>query len=317
MRVLLAGGIAGVAAIALAGGCAAQQFQALEPKLELRNAAQQLADAQQAGFTLTVTGNPKDLVAAAGPGADAESVGKLFASSVTLAYDKGGPGADDDKSSLAATVDGVTGTEVRFVDGLVYAKAPVSELAAKFGATPAEVKELSGGTSEFDAFFAGKWVSIDTKSLGAGAATPTTGPDQQKALAEFTTSATNLLEGADIERDSADDKHLIVTSSTAEAYAEAKRFATAVEPSLAAQFKKAPADKPIVLDLWIDKGKLTAAELNVLQFAEGATGRVAARVEVGTPQAIEAPTGATELDLSTMPYFGGGASLSELEKLGE
>ncbi|MBL7255846.1 hypothetical protein [Paractinoplanes lichenicola] len=316
MRSLLAGGLAGVTAVALAGGCAAQQFQALEPKLELRNAAQQLADAQQAGFTLKVTGDPAALVAAAGKDADAATVKQLFNSSVSLAYDKGGPGTDDDKSSLAATVDGVTGTEVRFVGGVVYAKAPVSELAAKFGATPAEVKELSGGTSEFDAFFAGQWVSIDLTALSKDAPTPTTGPDQQKALAEFTTSATNLLEGADVKRDGADDKHLIVTSSTTKAYAEAKRFATAVEPSLAAQFKKAPADKPIVLDLWIDNGKLTAAELDVLQFVDGATGRVAARLEVSEPQAIEAPTGATKLDLSTMPYFGGGADLSELEKLG-
>lgn len=301
MRVLLAG----AAVVALAGGCAAQQLQSLEPKLELRNAAQQLADAPRAGFTLKVTGNPDDLVAAAGKDADARTVKQVFNSSVTLAYDKGGPGADDDRSSLAATIDGLAGTEIRFVDGLIYAKAPVSKLAAKFGASPAEIKELSGGGSDVDAFFAGKWVSIDPSSFPQDETTPS--PDQEKAVAELTTSATNLLEGAQVVRDSADDKHLIITSSTAKAYGEAKRFATAVEPSLAAQFKKAPADKPIVLDLWIDNGKLTAAELNVLQFVEGATGRVAARLEVSEPQPIEAPAGATKVDLSglAMPYLAG------------
>src|SRR5262249_25819541 len=160
--------------VALLGGCAAQQFQALEPKLELRNAAQQLADAQQAGFTLKLTGNPDDLVAAAGKDADAATVKQMFNSSITMSYDKGGAGTEDDKSSLAATIDGVSGTEVRFVGGLVYVKAPVAELAAKFGATPAEVKELSGGGSDYDAFFNGKWVSIDPGALSETPAKGTT-----------------------------------------------------------------------------------------------------------------------------------------------
>ncbi|MBU2667024.1 hypothetical protein KOI35_26275 [Actinoplanes bogorensis] len=291
MRALLAG----VAVVALAGGCAAQQFQALEPKLELRNAAQQLADAKSGGFTLKLTGNPDDLVAAAGADADAATVKQLFNSSMSVAYDKGG------SSSLGVTVDGVTGTEMRFVGGTVYVKAPVAELAAKFGATPAEVKELTGGGEDYDAFFSGQWVSIDTKAFQDAAGTPSASPDQAKVLEEFTTSATNLLEGAEVVRDKADDKHLVVTSSTTKAYGEAKRFATAVEPSLAEQFKKAPADKPVVLDLWIDNGKLTAAEINVLQFVEGATGRVAARIEMTAGAAITAPEGATKIDLPTLP----------------
>ncbi|WP_250038363.1 hypothetical protein [Paractinoplanes maris] len=301
----LAGVLAGVTTLTVLGGCAAQQIQALEPKLELRDAAQQLADAQQAGFVLKLTGNPDDLVAAAGQDADAATVAQVFNSSLTMSYDKGGAGEADDASSLAATVDGVTGTEIRFVGGLLYVKAPVKELAAKFGATPADIRKLSGGASEFDALIAGQWVSLDTKELTARAgATPDA--EQQKAAQELTTSATNLLEGADVVRDSADDQHLIVTSSTAKAYAEAKRFATAVSPELAGKFPaERPADKPIVLDLWIDGGKLTAAEINVLQFVDGATGRVAARLEVTGGAPIAAPEGAQKLDLSNQPYFGG------------
>jgi hypothetical protein len=313
MRALLAGTLAGVTTLTFLGGCAAKEIQALEPKLELRNAAQQLADAEQAGFTLKLAGNVDDLIAAAKSddpsitADDTKVMRQLFNSSITMAYDKAGAGDEDDTSSLSATVDGVTGTEMRFVGGLLYVKAPVAELAKKFGASESDLKEISGGTGGVpgvDAFFDGKWVSLDTKQITemAGesvAGTAASAAEQQKALDELTTSATNLLEGADVVRDSADDKHLIVTSSTTKAYAEGQRLVKAISPQLAGELPAdQPKDQPIVLDLWLDNGKLTAAEINVLQFVDGATGRVAARVEVTDGAKIAAPTGATKVDLA-------------------
>ena len=306
---LVAGVLAGATTLTVAGGCAAKQIQAMEPKLELRNAAQQLADAERAGFTLKLTGSADDLIAAVGEGdtpsaadADADTVRRLFTSSFTIGYDKAGAGTEDDRSSLAATIGGVTGTEVRYVDGIMYAKAPVTELATTFGASPAEVKSLSdeavGDVPGIDAFFAGKWVAVDVEKLTALATEvePSADPQQEQAVKELTAAATNLLEGADVVRDSADDTHLIVTTSTTKAYAEAKRVAAAVDEDLAGKLTKAPADRPIVLDLWIADGKLTAAELNLLQFVDGATGRVAARLEVTTGAPIAAPEGATTID---------------------
>ena len=303
---LVAGVLAGVTTLTVAGGCAAKQIQAMEPRLELRNAAQQLADAERAGFTLKLTGSADDLIAAVGErgpsAADAATVRRLFRSSFTIGYDKAGAGAEDDRSSLAATIGGVPGTEIRYVDGIMYAKAPVTELATTFGASPAEVKSLSGeavgDVPGIDAFFAGKWVAVDVKKLTALAAEvePSASPQQEQAVKELTAAATNLLEGADVVRDSADDTHLIVTTSTTKAYAEAKRVATAVDEDLAGKLTEAPADRPIVLDLWITDGKLTAAELNLLQFVDGATGRVAARLEVTTGAPIAAPEGATTID---------------------
>lgn len=311
----MAGVIAGVTTLTVLGGCAAQQLQALEPKIELRNAAQQLAEAKQSGFTLKLTGKPADLVAAVGEPDDAEAVGQLFNSSITMAADKGGDGEADDKSSIAINVDGVAGTEIRFVDGSLYLKAPVKELAAKFGAGPADIKELSGGASEFDALISGQWVSIDTKQLPGAGATAKPDAEQKKILAEVTASATNLLEGAEVVRDSADDKHLIVTSSTAKGYAEAKRLVTAVEPSLASELPADPKkDQPVVVDLWLDNGKFTAAEVDVLQFVEGAQGRVAARLEFTGGAPITAPTGATKIDLSGL-LGSGGASMPYLKDL--
>ncbi|MEV6596371.1 hypothetical protein AB0M36_05815 [Actinoplanes sp. NPDC051346] len=314
----LAGALAAVT-LTVIGGCAAQKIEALEPKLELRNAAQQLADAQQAGFTLKVTGNADDLIAAINMQAkqdksaeaavtaeDATVMRQLFKSSFTIAYDKAGAGPEDDQSMIAATVDGVAGTEIRYVDGKLYAKAPVAELATKFGASAAEVESLSGAAvgdlPGLDAFFDGKWVAVDGKEItdlaSAGAGLPAQDLEQKKVIEELTASATNLVEGATVTRDSADDKHLIVTSSSTKAYAEAKRFASAVDKELVREFTAPPKDRPIVLDLWIDGGKLTAAELNVLQFVDGATGRVAARLEVTTGLPIAVPEGAAKIDLA-------------------
>jgi hypothetical protein len=315
----LAGALAGVTTLTVIGGCAAQQIKALEPKLELRNAAQQLADAQQAGFTLKVSGNADDLIAAVkleakqNESADAEltaddttALRQLFKSSLTVAYDKAGAGTGDDSAMIAATVDGLTGTEIRYVDGSLYAKVPVADLATKFGATAADVKSLSDGAvgevPGLDAFFDGKWVSVDSKEITdlarAGTGLPAQDLEQAKLVKELTTSATNLVDGASVARDSADDKHLIVTSSTAKAYAEAKHFATVVNEELGSEFAEPPKDRPIVLDLWVDGGKLTAAEINVLQFVDGATGRVAARLEVTTGAPITAPEGATKIDFT-------------------
>ncbi|MEU4560647.1 hypothetical protein AB0F72_19900 [Actinoplanes sp. NPDC023936] len=349
MRVtrFLAGALAGVTALTMFAGCAGEQIQALEPKLELRDAAKQLGEAQRAGFTIKINGSADDLVAAAkltasGPedaisDDDAKILRQLFNSSFTVAYDKAGAGVEDDRGSISATVDGVTGTEVRYVDKTMFVRAPIAELAAKFGASADEVKAMSGqtagGPAGLDAFFDGKWVSLDSAALGelaeSGAGVSATGLEEQKALTEFSTSATNLLEGAALVRDENDDTHLIATSSTTKAYAELERLVTAVDKDLASQLgTDKPADKPIVLDLWIVDGKLTAAEINLLQFIDGATGRVALRIEVTTGAEITAPEGATKLDTkqlqgatSTQPYLKSGDSeltdkeLAELENL--
>jgi hypothetical protein len=339
---LLVGTAAGVFTLALAGACAAQ-VKALEPKLELRDAFTQLADAKQAGFTVKLTGSADELIAglkladSTMTADDTKAVRTVFNSSLTLAYDKAGDGAEDDRMLMGVTVDGVTGTELRVVDQTLYAKAPLTELARKFGAGTADLDEIRAeATAELPslgAFFDGKWVSVDVKEatrlsgealVGTAPADPATA---DKMLAEVKTSATNLLEGADVVRDTADDKHLIVTSSTTKAYAEMKRLVTAVSGDLGTElgkdFDKAPKDRPIVLDLWIDGGKLTAVEINVLQFVDGATGRAAVRLETTTGAPIDAPQDATKIDISKLadlgqPAVGGGGlgAVAQAEGLG-
>ncbi|NMO49798.1 hypothetical protein HH310_01105 [Actinoplanes sp. TBRC 11911] len=322
-KTLLAGALAGATALTLVGGCAAKEIKALEPKLELRNAAQQLSGSQQAGFTIKLSGKPEDLIAAIKQqektdgtaaadkfGTDDETIVKqVFNSSFTVAYDKGGAGATDDKSMLAATIDGVTGTELRAVDGTLYVKAPVTDLAAKFGAKAADVaairEQAAGTVPGLSALFDGKWVSVDSKELtglaGAEAGVPTPSAQQEQVVKELTTSANNLLDGATVVRDSADDNHIVVTSSTVKAYTEGQRLADTLLGKLGNELPKtAPKDRPIVMDLWVDNGKFTAAEINLLQFVDGATGRVAVRIDVASGQPIAAPTGATKIDTKSL-----------------
>ena len=298
--------LAGVAVLAVIAGCA-DQVKQLEPKLALRDAAQHLAEQQRGGFTIKLTGNPDDLVAALK--SDGKDVRTLFNSSLAIAYDHGDAATpDDDRMMLAATVDGITGAEVRVLGQTIYAKAPVTDLTTKFGGSASDLAgardEMAGSSSALGSFFDGKWVSLDLKDAGslAGQATGLPAQDVQnaKTIAELRTSARNLVDGAQITRDPADAKHLIVTSSTTKAYSEMKRLVTAVggdqADAIAGEMSEAPKDRPIVLDLWVDHEKLTAAEVNILQFVDGATGRVAVRLDVTDGAPIEAPAGAEKID---------------------
>src|SRR5690242_1036476 len=112
---LLAGGLAGVTALAVVAGCAGTIKQ-VEPKLALRDAAQQLGGQKQGGFALKFTGSVDDLIAAAKKepdfsADDAESIKSIFNSTVTVGYDQTAKAM-----SVNATIAGVPGTEIRVVD---------------------------------------------------------------------------------------------------------------------------------------------------------------------------------------------------------
>ncbi len=329
MKRFLAGTLAGATTLALAVGCA-KQIEQLEPKLEIKKAAAALSATGKAGFTLKVGGNVDDLIAFAkkdsgtGEGAftddDADILRKLYNSSFTIAWDKAGEGVTDDRASVSAVFDGVTGTELRIVDQVAYVKAPVGELAAKFGASKSDIdsmrKEMAPTIDGVDALFDGGWVSVsmaDAQKLSGGATgvAPSTDPAQnEKLAAEVKTSAENLFQSADVVRDSKDKTHLVVTTTTVKAYEQAKRLMQAMEKiggksasgvldgALGSELEKPPADKPVVFDLWVDNGEFRAFEINLLQFADGATGRAALRVELSSGVEIAAPEGAKKIDLT-------------------
>lgn len=331
MKRFTAGAVAGVAVLALTVGCA-NQIQQLEPKLELKKAAEDLGAAEKLGFTLKAGGSVDDLIAVAKKESgedgftdeDADILRKIYNSSFTVAWDKAAEGVNDDKALISATIDGLTGTEIRVVDQVAYIRVPVREIATKFGMPANEFDQMAGEISSeipgVEMLVNGAWVSIAasdveefTKGLTGASAAPTTQEESEKLAAEFKTSAENLLNGADVVRDANDKTHLTVTSTTVKAHAEAKRLIDAIEKiadkDQAATLKeavgdsldKAPADKPIVLDLWVDNGKFKAFEVNFLQFVEGATGRASLRVEISTSTEITKPDNVTKLDVG--PIF--------------
>ncbi|BEL07162.1 hypothetical protein Q0Z83_053530 [Actinoplanes sichuanensis] len=339
MKRFVAGAVASITALTLTVGCA-NQIQQLEPKLELKKAAEDLGAAEKVGFTIKAGGSVDDLIAVAKKESagdeepftdeDADILRKLYNSSFTVAWDKAGEGVTDDKALINATIDGVTGAEVRVVDQVAYLKIPVKDLATKFGATAADVDEMAAEASAevpgVEKLVEGGWVSIaaaDLEKFTSEAGfnvTPSASSqaENDKVAAELKTSAENLLNGADVVRDAADSTHLTVTTTTTKAFAEVKRFVEALEKiatkdqasildeAIGSELDTPPAEKPIVLDLWIDNGKFKAFEVNYLQFVDGATGRASVRVEISTGAEITAPTDATKLDLAPIfEAFGG------------
>ncbi|KUL21518.1 hypothetical protein [Actinoplanes awajinensis] len=345
MKRLLAGVFAGVTALTLTVGCA-KQLQQLEPKLEIKKAAEALGATGTSGFTLKAGGSVDDVIALAkkdsGTGEDAftdedaDMLRKLFNSSITIAWDKAGDGTADDKALINATVDGVTGLEIRVVNGVTYVKAPITELAAKFGAPQAEIdsmrkdvgSEIPGVVTLID----GGWVSVaadDLKKITEGTVgvapsiAPSTDPAQsEKLAAELKTSAEALIEGAEVVRDDKDKTHLTVTTTTVKAYEQGKRLIESLktiagapagetlDKALGDELDKPPADKPIVMDLWVDNGVFKAFEINLLQFVDGNTGRASLRVELAGGAAIAAPTDAKKLDVSKIfESFAGDAAV--------
>ncbi len=329
MKRFVAGALAGVTALTLAVGCA-EQVRHLEPKLELKKAAEELGRTGKVGFTLKTGGSVEDLIVLAkkesGTGEDAftdedaDILRKVYNSSFTIAWDKAGDGVDDDKALINATIDGVAGAEIRVVDEIAYVKVPVDELAAKFGVSTADIQsfrqQVGSAIPGIGTLLDGGWVSVaaaDVKKLGKGSTgvAPSTDPAQsEKLAAELKTSAERLLDGAQVVRDDKDKTHLIVTTSTVKAYDEAKRLVGAMEKvageaasggladAIGPGLEKAPADRPIVVDLWVDNGRFKAFELNLLQFTEGNTGRATLRVEISTGADITAPGEAAKLDVS-------------------
>jgi len=316
----LAGGLAGVTALAVVAGCAGQIKQ-VEPKLALRDAAQQLGGQKQGGFAVKFTGNVDDLIAAARKDPDfaaddTQLVKDVFGSTLTVAYD-----LDAKATAVQATIAGIPGTELRVVGQTLYVKAPVAELAKKFTGDDNDLDQIRRQDRALGALLDGGWVSLDTKSVQQESGLPAQDATGEKAAAEVKKSAQNLVDGATVTRDPKDAGHLIVTTSSTKAYAELKRLVTAVagdDDTFADEFRKPPKDRPIVLDLWIDDQKLTALELNLLQFVDGAPGRAALRLDMTTSAPISAPQDATKIDPAALTALQNGAvdATGEAEMLG-
>ncbi|MCW2505845.1 MAG: hypothetical protein JWO79_4129 [Actinomycetia bacterium] len=319
--------------LALAGtvtACAAPQ---MAPKLQLRAASARL-DGPQGGVTLSFTGDLDALTGAANRVRTREHVGKMdastariyekiFGSTLTIRYDKGADGNADESFGLAATVAGIEGTELRVVKGVVYAKAPVEDLAVQFGGNRASVRNLAaaaGSNAGVRAALSGRWIAIklsdltkDLTNAGGplagmpGLTVPARGTLTDAQLAGFSAAMDELFTKASITRDDNDSSHLVATVTEKDLYATLQKLAAATSPGLGSSLKDlvgksaAPTAKKIAVDLWITDGTLKAVEINLVQLSStNSPGRAALRIEPIKPAAVTAPTGAVTLDLGSL-----------------
>lgn len=325
MKRFLAGALAGATVLTLTAGCSVQQSG---PKLAILRAAQNLATTSKAGFTIKAGGKVEDMIAAAkkeaashGGTFNAEDAGilrKAYRSSLTIAWDKAGNGVVDDKSVTRAVIDGVGGAEVRVVNKVTYVRVPFNKLAVNFGVSKADIRsirrQLGPTNAGVNTLLYGGWVRISPADMqkfaqnSAGGAATADPKLNKKYSTALMTSAESLFKSATVVYDKKDKHHLIVTTSTAAVSKEGNRLVEAIQKiadkptakmldeTFGADLEKAPANQPIVLDLWIDNGRFQAFEINLLQFVKGSTGRAGLRVEFSRGEDITAPANAEKLD---------------------
>jgi len=79
---------------------------------------------------------------------------------------------------------------------------------------------------------------------------------------------------------------------------------------------KIPANQTVVFDLWVSSGKVQEIEVDLNQFAHKYSFAVPLRVVISPGTPIQAPTGATNLDLSKIPQLLGGLISGGLGRVG-
>lgn len=291
----------------------------VEPKAELKKAGENLADADAVSLTLRLTGDaeafqsldPSSEMSAE----DEETLEKVLTSSITVGYDKGEEGPEDDKSSLSVNVEGVEAAELRTIGETLYLKVDVQELGNKYPELQDGVQELRDGIEgepslkSLTPALDGAWVSLDASEEGPlGKYLEESGQEEVPGSTELnteplTTALKDVIENdSEVTRTEKDGvSHLVVTTSTRAAY---DRLAptlplllegTGLEEHLTEDTippSNEVEDREIRLDLWVEDDELTRIEVPLGQFADDPSavkGDAAIRVDVETDAPIEAP----------------------------
>ncbi|HYH48081.1 MAG TPA: hypothetical protein VEG38_00900 [Acidimicrobiia bacterium] len=317
--------ITGIAAAA----CGAAELAA--PRIALRQAAAQVANAPRSSFTLSFSGQEADAVALFSEGEqevtdeDRKHMATLFRSRLAMVFDQGADRDDpkDDASDVDLRIGHIEhAIQSRQVDGKLYARADVRNLVNLFGGSTADVDAFLRDSKDMGLDFLpgavdGGWLALDIAPLESffkGLA-KSTGDDMfggfdptniDAGVLQPLISAVAGAYGSDVEveRLSADDsgQHYRLAAS-------ARRLYERLLPEL----KKLPmlkglgedefppaADVPdqrYELDVWVADRTITRAEFNLSQLvpADRRPGPVTLRVDVnGRADGIAAP-GKSEL----------------------
>lgn len=247
--------------------------------------------------------------------------------------------ADDPKDSEFAMVANVAGSddvEIRYVDQTLYLRVDLDSLLNLAGAdakasAQAQIQALvqqakAQGLDFVEPAVNGEWLAFTglgaiLDQLGANAS-PT---DQQEAIVkQFTDSVTK---DATVTSEGNEDpgEHLVATVNVKDLYQSfvdlADQLGQGAASSLQTDESQIP-DKDVKADFWVDDGKVTQIELDILQLAQLApegdqqipegVDHFGVKMEVSDfSGGVEVPSGAHEVDLSQlMQAFTGGGSTS-------
>lgn len=248
----------------------------------------------------------------------------------------------DDSADFGLQIGSDIPIEVRYVQQALYARVDAKTLLTDAGQDPAEAGELSNALREANSFVPGLatlaeggWVEVDASSLqtlgklfrqyasslGAGSSSAS-----QSQIRSMATALRKDLVGA-IE-DNATYQNLGTHSGrtgygvTVNVHGFLDQFAPDLQKDLnlipgalgnqaSSAIKKAeakvPANRTVVLHLFVQNNRLQELDLDLNQFARHPMPfPVPLRMALSTPSPIAAPASATTLDLSKLPSLLGG-----------
>jgi hypothetical protein len=239
--------------------------------------------------------------------------------------------------SVSVRLSGGSLVDLRSVDGVIYAKADVKKILDLAGEDPDVLDQQLSGLPPAMAPLAkaakGEWVSLDLAKAAAAAkesgllnSLPTATPSPAVDAAKLNKLIESLKAAY---RDKATITELEDDDQRGDGFrltAPAKQVAQAVSPDLIALVGKAAEaggrkaiteipDKNFSLDVWVKDKKLTAVSLDLTQFLDKPVPgkKLAVDVDIDVDSgAVEAPTGATEIDVQKLLKSIPGGALSGL-----
>ncbi|MGH9129063.1 MAG: hypothetical protein ACRDY2_08885 [Acidimicrobiales bacterium] len=263
--------------------------------------------------------------------------GKPLASVAKAVQASGSPTAALDSlrqvdEDLAVNGGGYKLLEIRFVKGVVYARADVKDFLGLFGISPtslASVKSKIPSGSQYDferAALAGKWVSFDALSALQGflSTAPVGSPAQTKALLAKVYGAISTVYTKDITVAAAGSgpkgtTKLAVSANEHKLVADvvgafAQVFPSGVAGLPAPNLSKVP-NHTITADALLKGTALSGFQLNISQFlhsAAAASNPLVVSATISHPSvSISAPSGATSASLPALAKLFQGASASK------
>jgi hypothetical protein len=298
-----------IAFVVAACGTAAQ---VLAPELALREAAQATGNRQSATYTFTLAGSEEALNALLNEGQPPDSaLSVLRRSRLAVSVEE----AKGTRMALDLTLGDLQhAVEIRYLDGILYARADVEGIARLFGADPAAIAEVVAGAEGAGFGFlkdavAGKWLSTDTKPFGdvlkgaeeGGAGLPQLGMDQVRNLMKAV--GDTFGNEVKVDRVGKEDpgEHYRLTVPLRQVFQKLlpalMGAAGQVPPGLVPPAEAIP-ERDVSADVWLKGDRISRGELDLSQFADKPAGRVALRVDIDPlRQPVSAPKDAVAVNV--------------------